>query len=153
MPIHNKTSPSCCRVQSPFTGCSAPEIELKKICRLLSEAPWRALVLLSKDVVEKLWSFVKFYGYENRSRGLVRYVILYSVTPSNSFKFGTSPRAPLAFSKFQKSGHFGLPPPKDQQGLRLPNWVSAFQIGIDVTSEVRFCVRDKQKGRVRGREG
>src|SRR5260363_419603 len=77
---------------------------LKQICRLLSEAPWRTLVLLSKDVVEKLWSFVKFYEYENRSRGLVRYVILYSVTPSNSFRFGLFPRALLAFSKFQKVG-------------------------------------------------
>src|SRR5260364_66422 len=76
---------SCCRVQSPFTVCSAHEIELKKNSRLISEAPWRALVLLSKDVVEKLWSFVKAYGYENRSRYLVRYVILYSVTLTTLF--------------------------------------------------------------------
>src|SRR5260364_433682 len=104
MSIHNKSLPSCCRVQSSFTGCSAHEIELKQICRLLSEAPWQALVLLSKDIVEKLWSFVKSYGYENRSRGLVRYVILYSVNPSNFFRFGLFLRAPLVFSKFQKVG-------------------------------------------------
>src|SRR5260363_390723 len=100
--IHNKTLPSCCWVQSLFTGCSAHEIELKQICRLLSEAPWRALVLLSKDVVEKLWSFVKSYGYENRSRGLVRYVILYSVTPSNFFRFGFFPEPLWSFRNFKK---------------------------------------------------
>src|SRR5260363_241228 len=87
--VWGPTLPSCCQIQSPFTRCSAHEIELKQICRLLSEASWQALVLLSKDVVEKLWSFVKSYGYENRSRGLVRYVILYSVTLSKSFRFGT----------------------------------------------------------------
>src|SRR5260363_282713 len=128
MSIYNKTLPSCCQVQSPFTGCSAHEIELKQICRLLSEASWRALVLLSKDVVEKLWSFVKSYGYENRSRGLVRYVILYSITPSNSFRFGFFLRAPLVFSKFQKVGisvyslqRSAVCTPS-KLGLRLLNW-------------------------------
>src|SRR5260363_117621 len=99
MSIYNKTLPSCCQVQSPFTGCSAHEIELKQICRLLSEASWRALVLLSKDVVEKLWSFVKSYGYENRSKGLVRYVILYSITSTNSFYFGTLLLYPFSLFK------------------------------------------------------
>src|SRR5260363_160449 len=76
---------SCCQVQSPFTVCFATEIEMKENSRLISETPWQAAVLLSKDVAEKLWSFVKIYEYENRSRYLGRYVILYSVTLTTSF--------------------------------------------------------------------
>ena len=75
---------------------------MKQTCRLLSEAPRRAMVLLSKDVVEKLWSLVKSYRYENRSRDLVEYTILYSVTPTNSFCFGTMYDVPWTFRNFKK---------------------------------------------------
>src|SRR5260364_76273 len=65
------------------------EIELKKIRTLIEEASeQKSLVLPSKEVVGLItWSFVKFYGYENRSKYLVRYIILYSITPSKSFQF------------------------------------------------------------------
>src|SRR5260363_95396 len=111
---------SCYRVQSLFAVCSAHEIELKKNSRLISETLWQALVLLSKDVVEKLWSFVKAYGYENRSRYLVKYIILYSVTLTTPLFWYCFSDTALDISKFQKSGQFGVPPPKDRQCLLLP---------------------------------
>ena len=119
---------SCCWVQSPFIVYSATEIEMKKNSRLISEAPWRALVLLSKDVVEKLWSFVKSYGYENRSRDLVEYTILYSVTPTNSFCFGTMYDVPWTFRNFKKWA-IQLTPSK-RSAVLLLNWEHAYHIGI-----------------------
>src|SRR5260363_194783 len=48
----------------------------------------KSLVLPSKEVVGlTTWSFVKFYGRVNRSKYLVRYIILYSVTLPKSFQF------------------------------------------------------------------
>ena len=38
------------------------------------------MVLPSKEVIEQLWSFVKHYRYKNRSRCLIKYNILYSIT-------------------------------------------------------------------------
>src|SRR5260364_107849 len=92
---------------------------MKKTRTLMGEVSWqRTLVLPSKEVVgTTTWSFVKFYGCENRSKYLVRYFILYSVTLSKSFYFGTFPWRSFGFRNFDKSGRFGLPPPKNQHCL------------------------------------
>src|SRR5260364_415190 len=92
---------------------------MKKTRTLMGEVSWqRTLVLPSKEVVgTTTWSFVKFYGCENRSKYLVRYFILYSITLSKSFYFGTFLWRSFGFRNFDKSGRFGLPPSKDRHCL------------------------------------
>ncbi|RIB27018.1 hypothetical protein C2G38_2161690 [Gigaspora rosea] len=83
-----------------------------------------------KYVAEKLWSFVKVYGNKNRSRYLVRYVILYSITLTTPLFWYSFPGLLWTFRNFTKSGQFGVPPPKDWQCLLLPNSDASTEIEL-----------------------
>ncbi|RIB15949.1 hypothetical protein C2G38_2191246 [Gigaspora rosea] len=94
------------------------EIELKKRTHLSEASQQKFEKLLSEEVVA---SFVKIFEYKNIKKCLVKYYILYSITFSSLYNLVYSLLAPLVFLKFQQSGHFGLPPPKDWQYLLFSN--------------------------------
>ena len=92
------------------------EIELKRVS-LESEVPWqKTQVLPSKEVVDKLWSFVKCYRSFGRSSYLVNYNILYSVYFYFHSQVGCpSPPSVCFFLQIflMKSMRFGLPSTTD----------------------------------------
>ena len=76
---HYKTLQVAAGISGYSLHVDVTEIELKRVS-LESEVPWqKSQVLPSKEVVDKLWSFVKYYRSFGRSSYLVNYNILYSV--------------------------------------------------------------------------
>ena len=121
---HHKTLQVVAVISGYSLHVGVTEIELKRIS-LESEVPWqKTQVLPSKEVVDKLWSFVKCYRSFGRSSYLVNYNILYSVYSYFHSQVGCFSPPPVCFFLQifpMKSGWFGLPPTTDWQYLYNPN--------------------------------
>ena len=89
------------------------ETDLKRVALESEVTRQKTQVLPSKEVADRLWSFVKYYRSLGRSSYLVRHSTLYSVTLTILLKLAIFYPS-LCFKVFSmKSGQFGLPPPID----------------------------------------
>ena len=121
---HHKTLQVAAGISGYSLHIGITEIELKRVS-LESEVSWqKSQVLPSKEVVDKLWSFVKCYRSFGRSSYLVNYNILYSVYSYFHSQVGyPSPSSICFFLQIFsiKSERLGLPPTTDRQCLHNPN--------------------------------
>ena len=123
---HHKTLQVAAGISGYSLHVGVTEIELKRVS-LESKVSWqKSQVLPSKEVVDKLWSFVKCYRSFGRSSYLVNYNILYSIYSYFHSQVGCLSPPPVWFFLqifLTKSGRFGLPPTTDQQ-CQIRNWES-----------------------------